>query len=465
MSKNWKPLIIVAVLSLALVAAACGGQAAPTQAPAQPTQAAEQPTAASTEPTAAPAQPTAAPAAGETTLELWTPENREADVNAMKWLINSFEQSHPGVKVNMTVTTWEDHFTRLQAAAQGGTMPDLFYTWAPSTGGLYQQGLIVPLDDVWEAIGKDNFGQVKLEVQAKDGTFFGVPVYGYLHVLYYRADWFKDAGLQPPDTIAEMVEDAKKLTTADHKGIQLYTRGFDSYYVMDLLTSNGVTPLAADGSVAINKPETVEVLQAIKDINDNKWTPDGWTGMNMDDAKLAFMNGSAAMLINSTSFINAMATDNPKALEYIKLVPIPKGKGTMRGWAGNAQFAVAKSSKNVDLAKEFLKYWFKPEIYKEYMGRTVLGFIPLYKPVAEDPSFLEMERIKPVADMYKEGIKAGAAGGPILGSEFGPNVVTFQAYNEMLYAQMAERIYKGDSPADVAAWAASELQRMVDENK
>jgi hypothetical protein len=85
--------------------------------------------------------------------------------------------------------------------------------------------------------------------------------------------------------------------------------------------------------------------------------------------------------------------------------------------------------------------------------------------VAQDPAFLEQERIAPIADLYVNGIKAGAEGGPILGAEHGPNVITFQAYNEMLYAQLAEKIYAGESPEDVMAFAESELERIKAENE
>jgi multiple sugar transport system substrate-binding protein len=465
-------ILTMVVVTFTLIVAACAPQPAavpvPTAAPAQAAQPTVAPAVAA--PTAAPAQaaqPTAASAkCDNATLEIWSPENRDADLAAMKALIASFEQTHPGAKVNLTTTTWEDHFTRLQAAAQAGTMPDILYTWAPSTGGLYQQKLIIPLDDIWQALGENNFGPgPKLELTSSDGHYYGLPVYGYLHVLYYRSDWFEKAGIKPPDTIQDMVAAAKALTNDKQKGIQLYTRGFDSYYVMDLLTSNSVEPLDAQGNPTINNPNTIEVLDALKTLNDGKYTPDGWTAMNMDDAKLAFMNGSAGMLLNSTSFLNSLWNDNKAALDYIKMVPIPIGKGTMRGWAGNAQFAISSQSKQQDCAKEFMKYWFTPEVYKTYMANTVLGFIPLYQPVAQDPAFLEMPRIKPLADLYKEGIKAGAQGGPMLGSEHGPNAVTFQAYNEMLYAQMAEKIYKGEKPADVAKWAEDELKRIISESK
>jgi len=278
MAKKRMMLVIPTVIALVVVAAlsACAAPATPaaTEAPA-----AEEPTAEA--PTEAPVAEEPAveePAAGEeVVLDFWIPENREADVEAQDFLIKSFEESHPGVKINKTLTSWEDHFTRMQAAAAGGTMPDILYTWAPATGGLYQQGLIIPINDVWDKIGEENFGQgPRLEVSDGKGNYFGVPMYGYLHVLYYRTDWFEEAGLEPPDTIDEFLAAAEALTTDDRAGVQLYTRGFDSYYVMDFFTSNAVEPLAADGSIVINTPEAVEVMQMIKTINDNGWSPDGW---------------------------------------------------------------------------------------------------------------------------------------------------------------------------------------------
>lgn len=51
-----------------------------------------------------------------------------------------------------------------------------------------------------------------------DGTLYGVPMQYNLQYLYYNKDLFEEAGLdpeQPPTTMEELAEDAKKLTNPD----------------------------------------------------------------------------------------------------------------------------------------------------------------------------------------------------------------------------------------------------------
>jgi len=404
------------------------------------------------------------PALSQVTLKIFSPENREEDLNAMNRLIDQFEAKYPNVKVEYRLSTWEEYFTKIQVYTMAGTLPDIIYSWAPATGGLYLQNLLLSLNDVWEAIGKENVPKgIQREVRAADGTYFAVPLYGYLHGLYYRADWFNKKGLEPPQTMEEFLRAAEIFTEEDHYGVILYNRGLDAYYVMDFMRSNGAEPIAADGSVAINSPETIEVLDMIKKINDNQWTPEGWTAWNMDDAKLPFLSGKGAMKLDSTSFINTIYRDAPQLVDKLGIVPVPAGKGKFRGWAGNAQWAITKTSKYPEVAKNFLKFFFQPKIYKEYMQTTVLGFIPLYRPVAEDPSFLKTKRIRPVARLYKGGIEAGMRGGPIIGAGHGPNVVTYYAYQNQLYSKMGYKIYQGETPEDIAAWAAAQLKDLKEE--
>ena len=55
-----------------------------------------------------------------------------------------------------------------------------------------------------------------------DGTLYGVPMQYNLQYLYYNKDLFEEAGLdpeQPPTTMEELAEDAKKLTNPDKKSV------------------------------------------------------------------------------------------------------------------------------------------------------------------------------------------------------------------------------------------------------
>ena len=216
------------------------------------------------------------------------------------------------------------------------------------------------------------------------------------------------------------------------------------------------------GAVAIDSPETVKVLEFIKTVNDEGLTPEGWMAMNMDDAKLPFIAGKCAMKIDSASFLGTLATDNPDLLPSVGVAPIPLDGGEYAGWAGASAYGVAEASAHQAEAKQFLEFMFQPEIYGGFIGRQVLGFQPELKAVAEDPAFYEQERIAPLADIYRGAAAAAAGGYP--GATYAPAGtadLNAQVYNQQVYSEMAARIEQGQTPEEVAAWAATRIAEIA----
>src|SRR6266851_5157107 len=69
----------------------------------------------------------------QVTLEIWSPENRAEDGQAHAWLISQFQKENPGIDVKYTITSWDDHFNKIQAAAAAHNLPDIMYSWQPNT--------------------------------------------------------------------------------------------------------------------------------------------------------------------------------------------------------------------------------------------------------------------------------------------------------------------------------------------
>ena len=44
----------------------------------------------------------------------------------MKAIAEAYMADHPGVKIETQVTPWNEYWTKLEAAAQGGALPDVF---------------------------------------------------------------------------------------------------------------------------------------------------------------------------------------------------------------------------------------------------------------------------------------------------------------------------------------------------
>ena len=106
---------------------------------------------------------------------------------------------------------------------------------------------------------------------------WGVPFQRSTIVLYWNKEAFKEAGLdpnKPPQTWAEQIEMAKKLTKRDASGnvtqwgMQVPSSGFPYWLFQAFTTQNGVELMNEAGDRTFyDKPEVIEALQYWVDLS------------------------------------------------------------------------------------------------------------------------------------------------------------------------------------------------------
>ena len=157
--------------------------------------------------------PAGSAAAQTVTLNLWIFEGEEEFLPKVK---ESFESSHPGTTLEITIIPEDQYTTKIDTALAAGSPPDIAFMYDPRW---IKEGHMVPIGDVLTERGVDltRFAQGPLSVCTQDGELYCIGTYTGALVLMYNKALFDAAGIPYPSSTAPMTVDeyaglAKKLT-------------------------------------------------------------------------------------------------------------------------------------------------------------------------------------------------------------------------------------------------------------
>jgi multiple sugar transport system substrate-binding protein len=324
--------------------AACAAPAAPAPAPEQP--AAEAPEA--VEPTAPPAEaPAEAPAAEVTNIQFsgWGNEEEDQGVQAA---IKVFEEQNGGtVKVEwLHIPDTNVYPDKILAMAAAGAPPDTGFIINGVLRTWVKEGLLLDITDMLKAdpvIGVPGYFIEPQEEQrcSYDGRWYGIGSCWVAPHVYYNAESFEEAGIEPPTnnaseawTWSTLLENARKLTV-DTAGKHPGESGFDpesvdryaiqwptwSIPLHAAIQSNGGQWLDSETQLlALDTPEATEALQAVADLMLVEHV------MPQAAAMESLGMSNTQMLENKKL---AMAVDGSWALSWITKINAPLGTAVL----------------------------------------------------------------------------------------------------------------------------------------
>jgi arabinogalactan oligomer / maltooligosaccharide transport system substrate-binding protein len=181
-AKYWVTVALLA--ALAVMAASCGGAAAPTAAP-----------------------PTSAPTGGAVTgtITIWdgyhTGDNEEKSINQ---LLDGAKTQFPNATITVLEIPFDQLFTKFETEAATGGGPDMYIAPNDSLGKEVRAGLLQPIDSMMQ--GKlDAFSKLSVEALTVGGKLYAVPMVPKALAMYYN----KSTVTTPPATTDDLMAAVK----------------------------------------------------------------------------------------------------------------------------------------------------------------------------------------------------------------------------------------------------------------
>ena len=147
------------------------------------------------------------------TVNIWD-SNQQKGIQeiADKWTETS------GVKVNVEVVDWDNYWTLLEAGASGGTMPDVFWMHSNTAQMYMENDILLKLNDYIDKEGLDMskyYEGVKNLYTRSDGNIYALPKDHDTIALLYNKAIFDEYGVDYPTdewTWDDMYDAAKAIT-------------------------------------------------------------------------------------------------------------------------------------------------------------------------------------------------------------------------------------------------------------
>lgn len=319
-----------------------------------------------------------------------------AEADRLQILIDDFEAQHPDIHLNVvpgprTTNDVEDLYTT--SFLLGKAPYDLIYAdiiWASKFAAAgWLQDLSPRISDQELAA----FMPTDVAGGKVENGFYWMPFRSDVGMLYYRTDLLEAAGLQPPETFAELVSASQILQQkglvdwgylwqgAQYEGLATVfvevVKGFGGFWI----------DLAAQ-QVGLDQPAAIAATQYLRDLIEQGISPPGVTNYVEYDTLRLFRSGKAAFLRNwPFVWTEVNRSDSPVrgkvALKSMIHAPDQEGGSCQGGWG----FGMATMTQHPEAAWQVIKFFTSEASQRKFVLDQ--GYVPTRRSLFTDAQILQ----------------------------------------------------------------------------
>ena len=204
-----------------------------------------------------------------------------------------------------------------------------------------------------------------LEPTVESGKYFdklySYPVTSDGGMLYYRTDWLKEAGVEPPKTMDEMKQACKtiKEKVKEAKKADCFAGQYQKYEgltvnISEAVDSAGGHLVSDDGKPTANTPEAVAGLTWLVEAFKDGTIPKGAITWQEEQGRQAFQDGKI-MFHRNWPYVYSLAEQSDIKGKFA-VAPLPGITGPGVSSLGGHNWAISKYSKNKGTAVDFINW-------------------------------------------------------------------------------------------------------------
>lgn len=356
-----------------------------------------------------------------------------------------FKETHPDVEFVFEEMGTDQIYTKLATTLSTGKgLADVILLEGEQVSGYatkYPEGFA----DLADIVNEDDFLDVKIGEVSANGKIVGFPWDAGPVALFYRRDYFEQAGVNAEDikTWDDFIEAGKKVmetcTTPSGEPVKMLPIAPNgSNFWRLILTENGGSFFDAEGNTVVNSPEALEAMEMAKKIYDS-----GIVQNYTDWAEYegVVVNESVATIPEAVWMIGTIKDKGPEQSGKWGVIDLPAfpGKEPAGSTNGGSDIVIPATSASLDVAKEFVQFALTDQ-QLQVDGFVNYGLFPSYIPSYEDPTFSEADEFFGGQKIYETFIKLG---------QTVPSVNYTENFNEALSAagSACSKVYlEGEDP-------------------
>lgn len=365
-----------------------------------------------------------------TGINYWHHFTSTTEFEGLERVMALFKERYPGIDLVQENIPNPEWMSKVTAAVVSGSKPDTVMITADRAPDMVNMG--GPIDLTEKIRSWDKYGQYPEKTWqgiTVNDKLYGLPCFTFVDWMYYRKDWFDEAGISgPPKTMFEMADIAVKLTDPAKNRFGFGMRGGSGgqSLVLDVFQAFG-NKIVEDGKPAMDRAKTVAALDWYSGLLTKlKVCPPSAPNDSYRQIMEGFKTGQTAMIWHHTGSL----TELQAALSPEQIMTATRPAGPERHYARvTYQFNGIMNPDKLDEGWDWLTFWSDSDAGIAFLEET--GYFPSNPLIAQD----ERVASQPIYAAAIETVKIGELPASFPGGPGWEETVVLPAFQKILVGQ------------------------------